>query len=228
MGAKFEMGRIAGLPIVIDISFLITMVLFFQGYFTSGNSTLMSIGFLLAVGLAISILIHEFAHAVAGHNLGVSPSHVELNGLGGLCYWAGPLPQAAWRRIVIYLVGPLSNFVLYLLFTALADMSVIHANPYVFRIVSSLAWVNGWMAVFNLLPAFPLDGGRALDAFLGQFVTFKTARTVVGVLGLCLAGYCAYLGVMGDTWMFVLALLLGLDNYNAVQDASNPPWQRRN
>ena len=53
-------------------------------------------------------------------------------------------------------------------------------------------------------------------------------RSVVGVLGLCLAAYCAYLGLMGDTWMFVLALMLGLDNYTAVQDASNPPWQRRN
>ena len=228
MGAKFEMGRIAGLPIIVDVSFFVTMVLFFQGYFTSGNSTQMSIGFLLVVGLAVSILIHEFAHAIAGHNLGVSPSHVELNGLGGLCYWAGPLPKAAWRRIVIYLIGPFSNFILYLLFTALGELSAGSGNPYIYRIVSNLAWVNGWMAVFNLLPAFPLDGGRALDALLGKYLTFKTARLVVGVLGLCLAAYCAYLGLMGDTWMFVLALMLGLDNYNAVQDTSNPPWQRRN
>jgi len=182
----------------------------------------------LIVGLSVSILLHEFAHAVAGYNLGVSPSHIELTGLGGLCYWAGPLPKVAWRRIVIYLVGPLSNYILYLLFTQLRDLDVVRGTPYIELIMYNLAWVNGWMAVFNLFPAFPLDGGRALDALLGHFLSFKTARMIVGVLGLCLAAYLAYLGVTGDTWMLVLALLLGLENYNAVQGASNPPWQRWN
>jgi Zn-dependent protease len=228
MGGKFELGRIRGLPVLIDASFIILIVLWGQHYFTSGNTTRMSIGFLVIVGLALSILLHELAHAVAGHNLGVPPSHIELNGLGGLCFWAGPMRPEAWRRIVISLVGPASNLLLYFVFEGLGQMSAVRSNRFVYEVIRTLAWANWWMFVFNMLPAFPLDGGRALEALLGKVMTFTTSRLIVGVLGLCVAAYCAYLGLTGNTFMFILAFMLGLENYQAIQGANNPPWQRRN
>jgi Zn-dependent protease len=228
MGAKFEIGRIRGLPVLIDVSFILLMVLWGQNYFVGGNTTNMSIGFLIIVGLAFSILLHELAHAVVGHRLGVSPSHIELNGLGGLCFWASPMRPEAWRRIAISLAGPAANLLLYVVFTLLADMPVVATNRSVYHVADMLAWANGWMFVFNMMPAFPLDGGKALEALLGKVVTFTMARVVVGVLGLCLAAYCAYLGLGGSTWMLILAFMLGLENYLAIQSASNPPWQRRN
>ena len=121
MGGKFELGRIAGLPIVVDVSFILLIILWGQHYFTSGNPQLMSAGFVIIVGIAASILVHEFAHAVVGWRFGVQPSHVELNGLGGLCYWASPMRREAWPRIAISLAGPASNFVLYLLFSAAGE-----------------------------------------------------------------------------------------------------------
>jgi Zn-dependent protease len=228
MGAKFEIGRIAGLPVMIDISFIILIVLWGERYFTSGNSVDMSIGFLLVVGLAVSILIHELAHAIVGHKLGWAPSHVELNGLGGLCYWASTGRSLAWQRIAVSLAGPFSNLALYFLFTQLAQLPGVSTNRLVLIVALNLAWANWWMFLFNLLPAFPLDGGKALEALLGKVLTFLTARRIVGALGLCVAAYCAYLGLSGNTWMLILAVMLGLENYEAVQGASNPPWQRRN
>jgi Zn-dependent protease len=228
MGGKFEIGRIRGLPVFIDASFIILIVLWGQNYFVGGNTTRMSIGFLLIVGLSLSILIHELAHAITGYKLGVAPSHIELNGLGGLCFWAQPMRPEAWRRIAISLVGPFSNLMLYFLFEALTAMVDVRTQRSVYQVTSTLAWANWWMFVFNMMPAFPLDGGKALEALLGKFLTFGMARIVVGVLGLCLAAYCAYLGLQGSMWMFVLAFMLALENYVAIQDASNPPWQRRN
>lgn len=228
MGAKFEIGRIWGLPVVIDISFILLMVLWGQGYFVGGDTTRMSLGFLTIVGLALSILLHELAHAVVGYRLGVSPSHVELNGLGGLCFWASPMRPEAWRRIAISLAGPAANLILWFVFSQLETLDSIRANRMVFRLFDTLAWVNGWMCLFNLLPAFPLDGGKALEALLGKVTGFLNARRVVAVLGMLIAAGCVYLGVQGSMWMLLLAFLLGLDNYQAFQDASNPPWQRRN
>ena len=228
MGGKFELGRIAGLPIFIDISFIATIVLWGQGYFTSGNVNLMSAGFLIVMGVAASTLIHEFAHAVVGHQLGVPPSHIELNGFGGLCYWAGPMTKIASRRIAISVAGPASNYVLYLVLSQLGEVSVVRDNWLVNYVVSFLAIANWYFAVFNMLPAFPLDGGNAAEALLGKFVIPRTARLIVGVLGLCVAVYCAYLAINGNIFMIVIALMLGLENYNAVQGAVNPPWQRRN
>ena len=228
MGGKFEIGRIAGLPVFIDLSFIILIVLWGQGYFTSGDTTQMSLGFLVIVGLALSILLHELAHAVAGHQLGVPPSHVELNGFGGLCYWAGPMRPEAWRRIAISLAGPAANLVLWFVFSQLETLAAVRSNRLVFRLVDTLAWANGWMLLFNMLPAFPLDGGKALEALLGKVVSFLTARRIVAGLGMIIAAGCAFYGLQGSTWMFILAFMIGLENYQAFQDASRPPWQRWN
>jgi Zn-dependent protease len=228
MGGKFEIGRIRGLPVFIDASFIILIVLWGQRYFVGGDTRMMSIGFLLIVGMTLSILIHELAHAVAGHKLGVAPSHIELNGLGGLCYWAQPMRPEVWRRVVISLVGPFANLLLYGLFEMLTAMVDPRSQRNVYHVTSLLAWANWWLFVFNMMPAFPLDGGRALEALLSKVLSFGTSRIVVGVLGLCLAAYCAYMGLQGSMWMFVLALLLAFENYTAIQGAANPPWQRRN
>ena len=228
MGAKFEIGRIAGLPIFIDVSFIVLIVLWGGQYFTSGSTVLMSMGFLLVIGLALSILIHELAHAITGHYLGVAPSHIELNGFGGLCYWAGPMRREAWRRIAISLVGPLANFALYYLFLEISELSVVQSNRFVFQVAAYLAIANWYMGLFNLFPAFPLDGGKALEALLGTVLAASMSRLIVGVLGLCAAAYLGYLGIMGNTWMLVVAVMLGLANYDAVQDARRPPSQRWN
>ncbi len=236
MGAKFEIGRIRGLPVFIDASFIILIVLWGQNYFVGGNTARMSIGFLVIVGLALSILLHELAHAVVGHRLGVAPSHIELNGLGGLCYWASAMRPEAWPRIAISLAGPATNLLLYVLFTLLGEMPVVSSHRLVFAVTDTLAWANGWMFAFNMLPAFPLDGGKALEALLGKLLSSGNARLVVGAIGLVIAAGCAYIGlglgtifgIGGGTWMLLLAFMLGLENFMAIQSASNPPWQRRN
>lgn len=228
MGAKFEIGRIAGLPIFVDLSFLLLAVLFGGDYFTSGSATALSIGFLMIVGLALSILLHELAHAVVGHSLGVRPSHIELNGLGGLCYWASPIRPEAWRRIAISLAGPAANLLLYYIFLGLAGMPGVSDNRFVYGICRNLAFYNWLLCLFNMLPAFPLDGGKALEALLGAFLSSMMARRIVGVLGLMVAAYLVYIGISGSMWTLMLAVLIGLANYEAVQSANKPPWQRWN
>jgi len=228
MGGKIELGRIAGLPIVVDITFIILVVLWGNRYFTSGDTRLMSAGFVIVIGLAASILLHEFAHAVAGHRFGVRPSHIELNGLGGLCYWASPMRPEAWPRIAISIAGPLANLALWFLFDLLGDLASVRSNRLLAQVVDTLAWVNWWLFVFNMLPAYPLDGGKALDALLGKVTSATNAARVVSVLGLCVAAYCAYLAIEGHIFLIVLAALLGLANWQALQNANNPPWQRWN
>ncbi len=228
MGSKFELFRVRGLPVLIDISFIILIVLWGQHYFTSGNTRLMSAGFIIVVGLAASILLHEFAHAVVGQRLGVRPEFVELNGLGGACHWASSMRPEAGPRIAISLAGPAANLVLWFLFSQLSELSVLRSNGMALHVVSTLAFANWWLFVFNMMPAYPLDGGKALDALLGKFISNANAARIVSVLGLCLAAYCAYLAINGNMWMLVLAVLLGLTNWAALQNANNPPWQRWN
>lgn len=90
-----EVGRIAGILIVLDASFILLFVLFGMHYFTSGSSQAISSGPLLVTGLALSILLHELEHAFAGRLYGIGTTHIQLNGPGGLCSYDRHMPIAA-------------------------------------------------------------------------------------------------------------------------------------
>ena len=80
---RLELGRIAGITIYLDMMFVLVLLFFTYPYFTSGNTQLMSAGFIIVVGLLLSILLHELGHALAGHLLKAPVSHIDLTGLGG-------------------------------------------------------------------------------------------------------------------------------------------------
>jgi Zn-dependent protease len=232
VGGQFEIGRIARIPILIDVTFILLIVLWGQSYFTSGNTQMMSAGVIIIIGLAISILIHEFAHAAAGHYFGVRASHVELNGMGGLCYWASPMRSEPLPRIVIALAGPFSNLALWWLFDKLLDVLQgnpdLRANFLLFHAVGTISIVNWWMFLFNLLPAYPLDGSSALEALLNMVLPNWRSRQIVAVLGLIVVAGIVYLAFPNSIWLLLLALLIGLQNWQVLQSSGGPPWKRWN
>lgn len=229
MGGKFELCRIAGLPVIIDASFILLIVLWGQHYFTSGDTQRMSAGVVIVIGLALSILIHELAHAIVGHYFGVEPSHLELNGMGGLCYWASPMRREAWPRIAISIAGPLSNLALYYLFKELAVLDAIAGNRLMRGVLATLSGMNFLLFVFNMLPAYPLDGGKALEALIGPFVGEFRAIRVIAVIGLVVTAWLVLRAIQGpDMFLLLVAALLGITNWQALQSTGGPPFQRRN
>ncbi len=87
MFSRFEIGRIAGIPIYLDMMFVLVLLFFTYPYFTSGSTQAMSAGFVIVVGLLLSILLHELGHAFAGRLFKAHVSHIELTGLGGLAHF---------------------------------------------------------------------------------------------------------------------------------------------
>ena len=79
-----EIGRIAGIPIYLDMFFVLLLLLFTYPYFTGGSTQAMSAGFVIIVGILLSILLHELGHAFAGRPFKAHVSHIELTGLGGI------------------------------------------------------------------------------------------------------------------------------------------------
>ena len=84
MFARMEIGRIAGIPIYLDMMFVLVLLIFSYPYFTAGNPQLMSAGFIIVIGLLLSILLHELGHAFAGRLFNAPVSHIDLTGLGGV------------------------------------------------------------------------------------------------------------------------------------------------
>ena len=217
MFARMEIGRIAGIPIYLDMMFVLVLLIFSYPYFTTGNTQLMSAGFIIVVGLLLSILLHELGHAFAGRLLGAPVSHIDLTGLGGVAYFERSLPKSAFIRSAIYLAGPAVNLLLWLGLDALAGEAAGSGNPMLALPLAVLSYSNFLLMCFNLLPAYPLDGGHTLDAWLSAVFGSQWATRIVACLGLVVAAALAFFAFPSAIFLMLVALFIAMANWQALQ-----------
>lgn len=189
-------------------------------------------GLALVTGVAVSILIHELGHAAAARYYGVPTAEIELNGLGGLCHFARPLPLDRITNIVVLLAGPATNLVLWYVFsyaaTAAIDNSVdgpIGMNRTA-MLLMQLSNINQMLLVFNLLPAHPLDGGRALAQILSFGITYARAMRLIAVFGFVISAMLAVSSVRNGIFMALIALVLFQANLEIWKAYKGDGWRR--
>ena len=149
----FRVGTLFGFPIRVHLSFLLLLgvVLLWMGGIA---------GLLVVLMIAGSVLIHELGHALLARHLGVPVTGIGLHFFGGAAQMVG-LPHRPGDEIAIAAAGPAVSFALAGLGHGLAAVTGVH-------VLALFGWVNLVLAVFNLLPAFPSDGGRILRAWLAR------------------------------------------------------------
>jgi len=219
MPTRIEIGRIAGIPIYLDMFFVLVLLIFTYPYFTAGSTQAMSAGFIIVVGIMLSILLHELGHAFAGRLFKANVSHIELTGLGGIAQFERSLPRSVFARTVIYLAGPAVNLALWLGLDLLMGEALQSGRSLLALPFAVLASVNFFLMIFNLLPAYPLDGGHTLDAWLGAILGPSWATRIVGTLGLLVAAGVAYLAFPNAFFLMLVALFLAMANWQALQSA---------
>jgi stage IV sporulation protein FB len=222
MNTRLELGRIGGIPVFLDMFFVLVLMFFSHRYFTSGDSQQISAGILIIAGIIASILLHELGHAVVGWLFKVRVAEIALTGLGGVIQFDSSLPRAALPRVAIYLAGPAVNFGLYWGAAELAQWAAEAQKPVVLFVLVQLATINLFLCLFNLLPAFPLDGGHALDAIVGKLFGAAWGNRVVGPLGIVVAlviGFFAIQSLPGSIFLLLLAYFLADLNWTAFQNA---------
>jgi Zn-dependent protease len=217
MFARMEIGRIGGIPIYLDMMFVLVLLFFTYRYFTSGSTQLMSAGFIIVVGLLLSILLHELGHAFAGRLFNAHVSYIELTGIGGVAHFERSLPRSAFARSVISLAGPAVNLGLWLGLDWLAGEVAGSGNPMVGLPLKVLAAANFVLMIFNLLPAYPLDGGHTLDAWLGALLGPVWSVRIVAGLGLVVAVGLALYALPTGFFLLLVALFLAQANWQALQ-----------
>lgn len=197
-------GRIFGVEVRIDLSFV--LLLFVVGFIERATHIPINParGATLVAIIFGSVILHELGHALVGRRSGVIPRAIVLMPIGGITIFdeAQPALPADWKRDMrIALAGPLVN----LLIAGAAALIFIQAVPGLqlwndFYVTStnlphSVVWVNLWLAGFNLLPAYPMDGGRILRAYFSrQMDPVSATRKAVSIgrgfaIALILAGY---------------------------------------
>ena len=216
MNTRLELGRIGGVPIFLDMILVLILILFSYRYFTSGNSQDFSAGIIIIVGILASILLHEVGHMIAARIFGVRTAEIEVGGLGGIARFATSLPRSVLARAVIFLAGPAVNFGLWHGFQALTLEAFTLGKPALGSAMATLAFINFWLLIFNLLPSFPLDGGRTLEALLTRILGPAWSIRVVAGLGLAVTALCIWMALPTNIWMLLVALSLFQANWAAL------------
>lgn len=190
--AGMPLGRVAGVPVFLTASWFVLAILItvtYGGVVASRRPELPTgfaylIGFGLVVCLLVSVLLHELGHALTARRYGIGVRGITLEMLGGYTEMDRDSPRPGIEAIVS-LVGPAVSFVIGLL-AALAT-AVLPDGTVLHELAFQLAFSNLVVAVFNVLPGLPLDGGRALragvwavskDRHLGDRVAGWTGRLV--------------------------------------------------
>lgn len=237
MGQSLRLGRIAGIPVGVHWSVLVIMVLLVYGLAVEilpANApgqrwpVYWGIGIAGALLFLSSLLAHEIAHAVVARRFGVRVERVTLWLLGGVAEFADE-PPTARADLVVAGVGPLTSLVVGAGFGAVTVAAVALDLPAaVSAVLAWLAIINVVLAVFNLLPGAPLDGGRVLRALLwawrgDRYRAAMAAARAGHTLGLVLVfvgvAQALVTGVVSGLWLALVGWFL-ISAANAEQAAT--------
>ena len=216
MNTRLELGRIGGVPIYLDMILVLILIIFSHRYFTSGDTQLMSAGIIVIIGILASILIHELGHMLAARIWKVGTEEIEIGGLGGVARFSSSLPRSVLPQTVIYLAGPAMNLALWKGFEALTVQAWGIGKPMLGIAMATLAGINFWLLIFNLLPSFPLDGGRTLEAWLNPVFGYAWAVRIVAALGLLVTAMVVWMALPTNFWLLFVAFALFQTNWAAL------------
>lgn len=226
---KIRLFSIFRVPVFLNSSVLIIpLILFF-----TGNLNFWAGVYILAIG--VSVLLHEFGHAVAGQMVGNPAKEISIIACGGYTIFARN-PGVTAKDAFMSVAGPLTNgFICYFLLwiesfivgVSFADLrghlfsqiigpeTSFEGMPFSFVILNSIALVNAYMFLFNLLPAFPLDGGRIFRWISGCFFTQEKAAfstmLVARMLACFIVGRSLLIDLISEFNLFnlITSLLIG-------------------
>ena len=170
-------GRIFGVEIRIHLSFLLLLLFVLANEQMARNAISTWRGTALLAIVFGSVVLHELGHALIGKQSGIPPKGIVLLPIGGVTIFDESQPEVPtdWKRDArIAAAGPIVNFLIAGLSAVFLSVAMPHdrlwADPFVtsLNLPHSLVWANLWLGLFNLLPAYPMDGGRVLRAVFSR------------------------------------------------------------
>lgn len=198
-GWAWRIGRIAGIDLYVHATFVLLLGWIALSHVLQGQGAaeaLSGVGLIIAV--FATVVLHELGHALVAQRFGIGTQDITLLPIGGVAR-LDRIPEEPVQELLVAIAGPAVNVALAALFFILAALldGSIHAGG--LQIVggpflSKLAYINVGLAVFNLLPAFPMDGGRVLRALLAMRLDYVRATDLAARLG---QGFALLFGLLG-------------------------------
>jgi Zn-dependent protease/CBS domain-containing protein len=211
---SFNIGRIAGTVIRIHVTFLIFLLwIWTASYLAEGTSAAWS-GLIFMLLLFACVLAHEFGHILTARAFGVATPDVTLLPIGGVARLER-IPEEPRQELLIALAGPAVNVVIAIVLIAFVGSKMDTANlssveSVKIPLLDRLAAINLFLALFNMIPAFPMDGGRVLRALLAVRFGFLKATQIAAVIGQGVAFALGFIGLFYNPVLIFIAIFVYL------------------
>ena len=219
---SLSVGTWAGIKVYVHATFLILLAWVAVIHWRADQSiaaALAGTGFVLA--LFACVLLHEFGHALTASRYGIGTRDITLLPIGGLARLER-MPDDPWQELVVALAGPAVNVVIAAVLLAAIMVAGWPATPGDISTVEGsflerLLAVNVLLAAFNLLPAFPMDGGRVLRAVLAMRMDYARATQLAATVGQGMALVFVIVGLFINPFLLFIALFVWI---GATQEAA--------
>ncbi|MFG1373114.1 site-2 protease family protein [Xanthobacter oligotrophicus] len=216
---SLTIGRLGETAIRIHVTFLLFLVWIWAAYYRSGGSSAAWEGVLFVALLFACVLLHELGHVFAARRYGVKTPDITLWPFGGIANLER-IPEKPSQELVVAIAGPLVNVVIALVLLVIlsatlggtdltADSLAKIEDPRT-SILVKLAGANIFLVVFNLIPAFPMDGGRALRALLAMRIGYSKATATAASIGQGLAIGMGLLGIFTNPMLMIIGVFVFL------------------
>ncbi len=210
---SWNVGRIAGIDLKIHLTFVFLLI--WTGFATltsGGDMTAVAGDLLLILALFLCVVLHEYGHALTARLFGIHTQDITLLPIGGVARLES-MPEDPKEELAVAAAGPAVNLVIggallvsLLLtgfFSSPLDISSLTENFWV-----QLMTMNFSLVAFNLIPAFPMDGGRVLRGILGLMMDRVKATKIAANIGRGIAVLMGLIGFFINPWLVLIAIFI--------------------
>ena len=219
MNRLYTIGQMHGVPIKISLLqiFILVFIVFdtssyyyAQLYPSFPYAVNLGLGVMTSLALFLSLLIHEYAHCLAAKLCGIGVKHLAMTAFGGVITFHGDFPTPR-KELILALVGPWMSFHLSIACFLLSFFFNIEYAMWISDVFYWLGYANAGIALFNLIPGFPTDGGMIINALIWH----KTKRESSAIRGTCYSGYSfgAVFMLLGITSLILRDFPLGVFSF---------------
>jgi Zn-dependent protease/CBS domain-containing protein len=212
MGWSINIGKVFGINFRIHITFFLLLFFIFVSVFPQHGFEQALLATLFICSVFVCVLIHEIGHSLIARRFGKGAKSITLLPIGGVAMME-EMPEKPVQEIAMSIIGPFINLViaaiLYVFVGRWSGIGAPNLTPDSVRaFFAGLIGVNIMLAIFNLIPAFPMDGGRVLRGLLAMRLGFVQATTAAVFIGQAISLFFIFFGIFYNWWLAIIGLFL--------------------
>ncbi|TIP91911.1 MAG: site-2 protease family protein [Mesorhizobium sp.] len=223
MGWSLNLGTIAGTTVRVHFTFLLLLVWIWLTHYQIGGTPAAWEGVAFIIAVFACVVLHEFGHIAAARYFDISTPDITLFPIGGVARLER-MPEEPGQEFVIAVAGPLVNVAIAaLIFALLGGSAGVEQMAGIedprMNFLARLAGVNVFLVLFNMIPAFPMDGGRILRAALASRLSWSRATQIAATIGQGLAFVFGFVGLFYNPLLIFIGIFVYLAAAAEAQNA---------